>query len=139
LIILDTNVLSEPMRQEPSPRVMQWLGAQPPGDLFTTSITVAEVLHGIRLLAPGRRRLALEAQAEALFARELAGRVLPFGLEAARAYAALTADRRRAGRPISGFDAQIGAIARSAGATLATRNAIDFQGCGIRVVNPWAD
>lgn len=139
MIVLDTNVLSEPMRQKPSPRVMRWLGARLPTELFTTSVTVAEVLHGIRLLAPGRRRGALEAQAEAMFAHDLAGRILPFGLEAARAYAALTADRRRAGRPISGFDAQIGAIARSVGATLATRNAADFEGCGIRVVNPWAD
>lgn len=138
MIVLDTNVLTEPMRPEPSPRVMRWLGAQSATELFTTSVTVAEVLHGIRLLAPGRRRSSLEAQAEALFTQDLAGRVLPFGLEAARAYAALAAERRRAGRPISAFDAQIGAIARSVGATLATRNAADFEGCGVTIVNPWA-
>lgn len=137
MIVLDTNVLTEPMRPDPSERVMRWFGAQSPSDLFTTSVTVSEVLHGVRLLAAGKKRSALEAQAEAMFTRELAGRILPFGLEAARAYAALAADRRRAGKPISAFDAQIAAITRAAGATLATRNTSDFEGCGIRLVNPW--
>jgi len=89
------------------------------------------------LLPRGARRDALEAAADAMFAEEFEGRVLPFGSEAARPYAEIAADRRRAGRPISQFDAQIAAIARVAEATIATRSVADFAGCGARLVNPW--
>jgi toxin FitB len=90
------------------------------------------------LLPPGRRRSALEAAATSMFAEEFAGRILGFGADAAPAYARIASDRRRAGRPISHFDAQIAAIARSTGAAIATRNLADFGGCGVRVVDPWA-
>lgn len=138
MIILDTNVLSELMRPTPAPRVTRWVSAQPATSLYTTSITEAEVLHGIALLPSGTRRRALEAAAEALFGEDLAGRVLPFGRDAARAYALVAVERRRAGRPISQFDAQIAAVARSAGAAIATRNTADYEACGVEVIDPWA-
>ncbi len=72
-----------------------------------------------------------------MFDEDFGGRVLPFGSEAARVYAQIAAQRRRSGRPISHFDAQIAAIARSARAPIATRNVRDFDGCGIKVLNPW--
>lgn len=72
-----------------------------------------------------------------MFNEDFAGRILPFGSDAARAYARIAADRRRAGRPISHFDAQIAAIARCAGATIATRNVTDYEGCGVKIINPW--
>jgi predicted nucleic acid-binding protein len=62
---------------------------------------------------------------------------LPFETEAARAFVEIAIGRRKAGRPISQFDAQIAAIARSRGAHLATRNVTDFEGCGVELVNPW--
>ena len=64
-------------------------------------------------------------------------RVLPFGSDEALPYARIAVDRRRAGRPISQFDAQIAAIALTNGATIATRNVIDFEGCGVNLINPW--
>ncbi len=137
MILLDTNVLSELMRPEPAARVVDWMAAQPAQGLFTTSITQAEVLHGVMLLPPGKRRDAFEAAARAMFAEEFAGRVLPFGADAALPYACIAVDRRRAGRPISHFDAQIAAIARCYGAAVATRNVVDFEGCGVEVLNPW--
>jgi predicted nucleic acid-binding protein len=136
-MLLDTNVLSELMRPEPAPRVVDWIGAQPAQGLFTTSITQAEILHGVMLLPPGERRDVLEAAAREMFAEEFAGRVLPFGAEAALPYAVIAVDRRRAGRPISHFDAQIAAIARCSGAAIGTRNVADFEGCGVEVLNPW--
>jgi hypothetical protein len=139
VIILDTNVLSELMRPEPAAAVAHWTASRPAAGFYITSITQAEIMHGILLLPTGRRRQALESAAEALFAEEFAGRVLPFGSEAARPYAEIAATRSRAGRPISHFDAQIAAIARIHGARLATRNVSDFQGSGIAVVNPWLD
>jgi predicted nucleic acid-binding protein len=81
---------------------------------------------------------AIERAAEAMFDEDLAGRVLPFGSDAARLYARIAADRRRAGRPTSHFDAQIAAIARSAGAAVATRDVADYRGCGIELIDPWA-
>lgn len=139
MIVLDTNVLSELMRPEPDARVLRWLGEQPAARVFTTSITQAEILHGIVLLPAGKRRDALEAAAKAMFDEEFEGRVLAFDSAAAPAYAAIARDRRRAGRPISHFDAQIAAIAAVHEAAVATRNAADFDGCGIAVVDPWQD
>lgn len=139
MIVLDTNVLSELMRPAPSDRVMRWVNAQPAMNLYTTSITQAEIFHGIMLLASGRRRNALQAAAEAMFNEDFNSRVLPFGSEAAYSYARIAADRRRAGKPISHFDAQIAAIAYSTGAEIATRNVTDYDSCGVQVINPWAD
>lgn len=137
MIVLDTNVLSEIMKAKPDPGVVGWMAAQAAADLYTTSITQAEILHGVMLLTPGRRRRALEAAATSMFEEEFAGRILRFGSDAASFYARIASDRRRAGRPISHFDAQIAAIARLARAALATRNTADFEGCGVAVVDPW--
>ena len=137
MIVLDTNVLSELMKPAPAARVVKWMAAQPAPILYTTSITQAEILHGLMLLPRGRRRNALEAAATSMFEEDFGGRILGFGADAAPRYAQIASDRRRAGRPISHFDAQIAAIARLAGAALATRNLGDFEGCGLTVVNPW--
>lgn len=137
MIVLDTNVVSELMKAAPSGKVVRWVSAQPSTSLFTTSITRAEILYGIMLLPPGRRRTAFEAAAEAMFTDDFGGRLLAFGSDAAQPYARIAAERRRGGRPISQFDAQIAAIARSAGATIATRNVSDYDGCGIDVIDPW--
>jgi toxin FitB len=138
MIVLDTNVLSEVLRPEPEARVLAWLDEQPANSVFTTAITQGEILYGIRLLADGQRRRKLWEAATAIFDDDFAGRVLNFDGEAAGHYADVGASRRSAGRPISQFDATIAAITRSHGATLATRNAKDFEGCGIEVVNPWS-
>ncbi len=137
MIILDTNVLSEVMKPAPSAEVLAWLAAQPAASVYTTSITQAEVLHGLMLLPAGRRRRALEEAAASMFTEDFGGRILGFGTEAAPPYALIASRRRRAGRPISHFDAQIAAIARSSGAAIATRNVSDFEDCGVRVVDPW--
>ncbi len=137
MIIVDTNVLSELMKREPMPVVEQWLAAQPPASLFTTSITKAEVLYGVALLPAGERREALEEAVAAMFEEDFENRVLPFDGAAAYDYAIIASHRRRAGKPISQFDAQIAAIARSRGAAVATRNVSDFEDCGIEVQNPW--
>lgn len=137
MILLDTNVLSELMKPAPAGSVMRWMASQPATSLYTTSITQAEILHGVMLLPPGRRRNAIEAAAETMFREDFGGRILPFGSDAAHPYARIATERRRAGRPISHFDAQIAAIARSAGAAIATRNVTDYEDCGVKVINPW--
>ena len=137
MIVLDTNVLSEPLRPSPSTKVLDWMRSQPNTVLFTTTITEAELLYGIALLPRGKRRDLLKSVVERMFAVHLAGRILPFDGAAARDYADIAAVRRRSGRPMSEPDARIAAIARSRGAELATRNVADFAGCELEVINPW--
>jgi len=137
MIILDTNVLSELMRPRPHRRVVAWIAKQSATELFTTSITEAEIFYGLELLAKGKRREGLLAAAEAMFAEDLAGRVLGFDSDAARAFSRIAAHRRALGRPISHADAEIAAIAQVRGAKLATRNVADFEDCGLAAVDPW--
>ena len=137
MLILDTNVLSEGTRPQPSAQVGKWLAMQPRAQLFTTTICEAELLLGLALLPAGRRRSVLEEAIHRLFSEILAGHVLPFDRAAASAYAMIGTERRLKGRPISALDAQIAAIARAHGATVATRNVSDFTDCGIDVVDPW--
>jgi predicted nucleic acid-binding protein len=138
MVILDTNVISETMSPVPSSVVLAWLSKTPKnGSFFLTSITVAEILYGIELLPAGKHHAKLLAEAEAMIGQDFAGRILPFDEQAARLFPIIAADRRGQGHPIADFDAQVAAIARSHGATLATRNTADFQGCGVRLINPW--
>jgi len=132
-------VLSEVLRLEPESRVLAWLDEQPANSVFTTAITQGEILYGIRLLADGQPRRKLWEAAAAIFPDDFDGRVLSFDSDAAGHYAQIGASRRSTGRPISQFDATIAAITRSHGASLATRNAKDFEGCGIDVINPWVE
>lgn len=137
MIVLDTNVLSEVLRPAPAPRVMDWLSRQASTSLFVTTVTQAEILFGIAILDPGRRRDDLQSAAMAMFAEDFAGRIVGFDVDAAPVFAAIAAERRQLGRPISQFDAQIAAIARSRGAALATRNIRDFEACDIELIDPW--
>ena len=139
MVVLDTNVVSELMRERVDPRVRAWLDSQLNSALFTTTITEAEILTGIAILPDGERRRGIAAAAERAFGVLFAGRILPFDSAAAKAYAVIAAARRAAGHPINHADCQIAAIARSAGASVATRDSDGFQGCGIDVVNPWSD
>lgn len=137
MIVLDTNVLSEVLRPVPEASVLAWLAAQPRAALFTTTVTRAELLYGVRLLPDGRRKIALMGAVQQIFAVDLAGQVLGFDDAAADTYAEIAAARKMTGVPISQFDAMIAATARSRGARLATRNVKDFVDCGVEVLNPW--
>ena len=137
MIVLDTNVLSELLRATPEPAVVRWTASQSLDTLYTTTVTQAEMLYGVKLLPIGQRRQQLEEAVTALFEEDFIERILPFDGGAARAYAEIVADRKRNGRSMSQFDAQIAAIVQSRGGTLATRNTDDFEGCGLHIINPW--
>jgi len=137
MIVLDTNVLSELMRSQPAQSVIDWFDKQPATGLYVTSITQAEVLQGILRLPKGKRREAIAVAANEVFEHDFGGRILAFGSDAAKAYALIVSSRQRLGRPIAAFDAQIAGIAKCSGASVATRNVGDFEGCGIAILNPW--
>jgi len=136
MFVLDTNVVSELMKKSPHQNVSAWVNSRHAGELYTTAITVAEVLYGIRRLPHGSRRDLLETTARAVFG-SFQSHIWAFDANAATIYAEIVANRERAGPPISGFDAQIGAICRSHAAALATRNVDDFQGIDLEIVDPW--
>ncbi len=137
MIILDTNVVSELLRPAPSPAVEAWLAAQDGATVFFTAIGEAELRLGVAILPAGRRRTSLAEAIDAMLEEDFRGRILPFDTTAAQAYVAIAATRRAAGRPISPFDCQIAAIAYIRQAVLATRNTVDYENCGIEVINPW--
>ncbi len=140
MILLDTNVLSELMRPMPDPHVVRWLDARAEWDVWISAVTVAEIRLGILLLPAGKRKKLLSDLAKQMFQEDFPGRCLPFDCEAAFEYALIASDRNRQGHPISVEDAQIAAIARTAGLELATRNTKDFSGItGLKLVNPWSD
>jgi hypothetical protein len=140
MTILDTNVLSEVMASSPSEAALAWISSRRLVDpLFTTTISMAEILYGVELLPPGQRRDRLNTEAQAIFAEDFSGHILLFDEAAARSFSRIAAERRRQGRPIAELDAQIAAIAYTHGAALATRNTPDFEGCGVQLINPWLD
>jgi predicted nucleic acid-binding protein len=138
-ILLDTNVLSELMRTKPSAEVQNWFGQQQDASYFVSAITRAEILLGIALLPPGKRRDSLASAAEQMFNEDFAGRTLSFDVACAAEYALLVAERTRRGHSISTEDGQIAAAALAHDLSLATRNGKDFKGIhGLTVLNPWA-
>ncbi len=141
MIVLDTNVVSEIMKPAASrsERVFAWLQSYALGDVFTSAITLGEVLAGIAMLPEGKRRSALQEALAKMVATVFRQRILPFDEAAASAFADIMAVRRRKGLTFEALDVQIAGIAKSRGMAVATRNAIDFEDCGIDVIDPWSD
>jgi len=137
VILLDTNVISELMRQRPEPGVLAWVDGLDPDAVVITAMNEAEILHGLVRLPDGRRRQQLQQSWEAMKAELLTSRVLPFTSEAAHWYAELLRCRERMGRAMATADAVIAATALAQGAALATRDVDDFADIGLELINPW--
>ena len=136
MIVLDTNVVSELMKESPNETVWQWLQGNPNEELCATAITAAEIHDGIEQMPAGRRRRQVREAADVAFA-VVEDDLLSFTAEAAMAYSVVVRDRRRAGLPIGVLDAQIAAICLVEQAALATRNTQDFARTGVELINPW--
>jgi toxin FitB len=136
VILLDTNVISEPYRGRDS-IVQRWLDVQVQGDLFLCAPVLAELHYGVELLPHGARRHRLAEWVRHVEEKEFAGRILPFDHSAAREFARVAATLRKRGRPGGQMDALIAAIALTHGAVLATRNVAHFAGLGLDIVNPF--
>jgi toxin FitB len=137
MILLDTNVVSEPMRQRPDERVQDWLDAQAIETLYLSTISLSELLLGIENLPTGRRRRALAAALGERIASLFDIRIIPFDVAAAEAYAKVVVSARRQGHAISVADGQIAAIAASRDLSVASRDETPFQAAGLAVINPW--
>lgn len=137
MFVFDTNVLSEVMKDTPHPGVVAWLQGCRTEAMFTTVISRSEIFYGVRLLTDGSKRQKLERAARDMFAQDFCDRILTFDSAAADAHADIRVTRKRAGAPISTEDAMIAAIAKVHGATVVTRDANGFTGCGVSVINPW--
>ncbi len=139
MIVLDTNVISEVMKPAADRTVIRWLRQQSLYELATTAVNLFEIRYGMALLPEGRKRHALERKFADFLDRGFRDRVLPFDSRAAGQCTNILVERRRQGRPMDGTlpDALIAAIARCYGATIATRDIGDFDGCGVDLVNPW--
>ena len=134
---MDTSVVSELIRATPDPGVRAWVNSLPSTQVATTAITAAELYYGVTRLPVGQRRQQLAVAVSALLSDALRGRVMAFDERASRRYADVVIGREHAGRPIQVPDAQIAAICRELGATLATRNIKDFEETGVDLVDPW--
>ena len=137
MIILDTNVVSEPLKRDPSVAVLKWLDRQSPATLYLTTISQAELLAGVLALPAGKRRTELQKVVSNELVSLFADRILPFGERSAAAYAQVVTAANAAGNPIDFANAAIGAIALEHNFILATRNERDFKGTSVKVLNPW--
>lgn len=135
MIVADTNLLSEPLRPFPEPRVLAWL-AERARDLAIASISVGELRYGAQRLAPGGRRDELVMAIDALVSGA-GDRVLSYDAAAAGQYATLRARREAVGRTVSVEDTMVAAVCRAGGHELATRNMRDFADAGLVLHNPW--
>ena len=137
MIIVDTNVVSEPLKPAPNQAVLDWLDQQLPETLFLTTVCLAELLAGIEALPAGRRRTKLHRALTDQMLPLFEGRILAFDKRAAAAFGRINAGSQTAGNPISFADAAIAAIAIAHRFMLATRNERDFKGTGVTLINPW--
>jgi predicted nucleic acid-binding protein len=138
MIILDTNVLSEPMRADGNVAVAAWLDRQITDTLYLTTVNLAELLLGIELLPLGLRRSKLKARIDEIVNVFGERRTLVFDARATRFVAVLVARARAAGYAIAVADGQIAAIAAAHGFSVATRDTAPFVAAGISVIDPWS-
>lgn len=138
MIILDTNVVSEPMKPQGNPAVRDWLDQQVAETLYLTATSLSELLLGVEILPDGKRKEGLAAALGELIGELFGSRILPFDHKAAAAtYAPLIRRARANGQAISVADGQIAAIATLHGFAVATRDTAPFAAAAVPVINPW--
>ena len=137
MILLDTNIVSEMMAPAPTPSVVDWLNRQETTTLYVSTITIAEIGYGLRVMPDGKRRQSLEDRFHRFVAEGFEQRLLTFDDRAARLYADVMGHRKVIGWPLAVLDGRIASIARAKGFAVATRNGRDFEHCGLEVLNPF--
>ena len=136
--VLDTNAVSELMRERPDPAVLGRLSTLDDSAWYITTITEAELRYGLAQLPPGRKKTRIGTALLALLSQDFAGRTIAFDSAASAYYADIMVSRKKAGRPMQVQDAMIAACCLAQVATLVTRNTRDFEGLGLTLFNPWS-
>lgn len=137
MIVLDTNVVSEPLKPRPSPAVMAWLDRQAVQTLYLTATSLSELLVGVDRLPEGRRKRGLAEGLEGLLQALFGSRILPFDAKAAATHATVVRRAQGNGETVSVGDGQIAAIAQTHGYMVATRDCAPFEAAGLKVIDPW--
>lgn len=137
MILIDTNVISEPWKPTPDLRVLAWIDDQAIDTLYLSAVTVAELRFGIAAMPAGKRQETLLRRLEQEVLPLFQNRVLAFDLEASQAYAELMAGAKAAGRSVGIADGYIAATAAAWGFMVATRDTSPFEAVGLNTINPW--
>lgn len=137
MILIDTNVVSAPLKPHGDPVVLAWIDAQVVETLYLSTITLAELRFGLAAMPDGRRKDTLRLRLDQRVMPVFEGRILPFGIEATATYATLRAHARASGKAIGTADGYIAAIAAAHGLKVATRDTGPFEAVGVPVINPW--
>ncbi len=135
--LLDTNVISEATKPQPSPQAQSWLAAQPDDSLFLSAVTIGEIRLGLLLLETGKKKRALLRWLEEEIKSGFAERILPVDSAVMEHWAQLQAGSEEAGRRLPAMHSLIAATALAHGLTLVTRNTSDFQSTKVPLLNPW--
>lgn len=135
--LLDTNVIPEGAKSRPDPGVMGWLASIGEDELFLSVVSLAELRHGVERLEDGRRKTDLNVWLVDTLPARFEDRLLIIDAQTADRWGRIVAHRQAAGRPIGAMDAYLAALAVQHGLTLVTRNVADFEGTGVRLLNPW--
>ncbi len=136
MILLDTNVISEPWKPVPDEAVIAWLDAQAVETLFISAITIVELRFGIAAMPSGRRQTILRDRLEGEVLPHFSGRILSFDLTTSQFYSELMARARASGKAIGMADGYIAATAAANGLTISTRDTSPFEAAGVKVINP---
>lgn len=137
MILLDTNVISEPLKAVGDPNVISWINAQNIETLYLSAIGLAELRFGVAALPDGKRKDTLHSSIEQRILPLFQGRILPFDIGASACYAALRSKAKLAGHAVAPADGYIAAIAMANGLSIATRDTQPFIAAGLAVINPW--
>ena len=137
MILLDTNVISEPLKPGGDKAVMDWLDAQAMETLYLSTISLAELRFGIAAMPDGKRKNMLQLKLEESILPLFAGRILPFDDAASQVYARISSSALMRGLAIAATDGFIAAIAATHTFAVATRDTTPFEAAGLQVINPW--
>lgn len=139
MIILDTNVVSEMMKEHPEQAIADWLDAQNLRSLYVTTINLMELRYGVHLLPEGKRKQALWEVLDFTLAKLFDDRELSFTRHAAEATATIAAETKNRGVNLGVADLQIAGIAMAHGFAVVSRDTLPFAEAGVSLINPWGD
>jgi len=133
--LLDTNLISEPIKPIPDEAALRWMEPEG-GEFFVSAITIGELKKGIARLPAGKRKERFDLWLKGVLAH-FENRILPFDHQVALVWGAMYAQAQENGYNLPALDSMIAAIAFHHDLVLATRNERDFEGTGVRTANPW--